>query len=107
MSLHPPPPPLQDLIKHAQFQTTEKECTLKLSRNVQFSDFVVPNRKTLTVTLAQSIGKQAASAAAGEPAAGGQPRHDPFPRNSCRIARFHEKAVVMHSKVRWLLVESK
>ena len=85
----------QDLIKHAQFQTNEKKCRLKLSRNVNYHDYVVPNRETLTVTLQPHRPMHSSDLPARL-----EDIHDPFPKSANRIQRFHEEAIVMHSKAK-------
>jgi serine/threonine-protein kinase ATR len=86
----------QDLIKHAQFQTNEKTCRLKFTRNIEFKDYVVPNRETLTVTL-HPHRPEASSSHDRSP---GEFDHDPFPKSFNRILSFKEEATVMHSKAK-------
>jgi serine/threonine-protein kinase ATR len=78
-----------DLIKNAEFQTDEKKTALKMTRNIILSDYVVPNCKTLTPVLQPK-------AVVSREGAG----HDPFPRSTTRIAKFHETMTVMHSKAK-------
>ena len=80
----------QDLIKNAQFQTNEKSCRLRLSPNMQYHEYVVPNQETLTVTLKPHQPARISS----------DVYHDPFPMSANRIHSFCDEATVMHSKAR-------
>jgi len=98
-----------DLIKHAQFQTSDKRCPLTIKGGVNLENFVVPNRETLTAVLEHNRSSHATaglsssrggSASGGGGGGGEWGSFDPFPRSSERILRFHEQSSVMHSKAK-------